>query len=194
VATYDDYARAAALLWGPAGEFAADEFARINREHFGGSVPPLPIVIGIAAYGHCVGLTRGAWTAGPRISLAAEIFNGSAREPGGTLQVSDVLVHEMVHAALIVRGEERRHNFAPWCRMIAGLSPAVLGREVDARPVGLVRIPNPDRETDPAAPKTKPARRAAEGALTQKQLARWPVSLRPAGYYAAGQRLQVPAY
>jgi hypothetical protein len=80
--------------------------------------------------------------------------------PGGALQVSDVLVHEMVNAALI-RDEEPQHNFAPWCRMIAGLSPAVLGYEADARPVGLVRIPNPDRETDPDAPKTKPARRPA---------------------------------
>ena len=151
-------------------------------------------MIGLTAFGRCIGLTRGGWLAAPRITLAPETFTGNHRSPGGTLMVSDVLVHEMVHAALMLRGEDPAHNAAPWCAMIAGLSPAVLGREVDARPVKPRRVPNPARVTDPAAPKTVVARRAADGALTQDQLATWPGSVRPAGYYASGERLEVPTY
>ena len=192
MATYSDYATAAALLWGPAGEFAAAQFGRINRELFAGSVPPLPIVIGLTAYGHCIGLTRSG--AAPRITLASEIFNGSGRETGGTLAVADVVLHEMVHAVLLLRGEESAHNAAPWSRVLTELSPDVLGREVTARPVGTSRVPNPARETDPAAPKTIVVRQAAEGAMTQAELARWPQSMRPDGYYAAGKRIPVPTY
>src|ERR1022692_3228655 len=109
MSTYRDYAQAAALLWGPAGEFAAAEFGRLNHEHFAGSVPPLPIVIGLTAFGHCIGLTRGGWQDAPRITLAPEIFTGNRRSPGGTLAVSDVLLHEILHAVLMLRGEDHKH-------------------------------------------------------------------------------------
>src|SRR2546421_44576 len=108
--THADYRAAAALLWGPAGDFAAAEFARLNREHFAGSVP------------------------------------------------------------------------------------ALLGREVAAAPVRPRRVPNPARQADPSAPKTIVVRRAADGAMTQAELARWPTTARPAGYYEGGERLQVPTY
>jgi hypothetical protein len=192
--TYREYRAAAALLWGTAGEFAAEEFSRINREHFAGSVPPLPIVIGLTAFGRCIGLTRSGWLAAPRITLAPEIFTGNHRTPGGTLMVGDVLVHEMAHAALMLRGEDPGHNGEPWCRMLTELSPGVLGREVTAAPVGTRRVPNPDRESDPSAPKTKVVRRAEPGALARTDLAYWPQSLRPAGYYQGGQRIAVPTY
>jgi hypothetical protein len=141
-------------------------------------VPPLPILIGLTAFGRCIGLTRGGWLAAPRITLAPELFNGNHRTPGGTLMVSDVLVHEMVHAALMLRGENPGHNGAPWCRLITELSPGVLGREVSAATVGTRRVPNPDRESDPAAPKTKVVRQAQPGALARTDLATWPHSLR----------------
>lgn len=192
--THMDYRAAASLLWGPAGEFAVDEFARLNREYFAGSVPPLPIVIGLTAFGRCIGLTRGGWSAGPRISLAPEIFTGNDRTPGGTLMVADVLLHEMVHAVLVLRGEDPAHNAAPWCRMITELAPGVLGREATASPVVPRRIPNPARESDPAAPKTIVVRQPLPGQMTQDELAHWPTGGRPAGYYGAGERLQVPTY
>jgi len=78
--------------------------------------------------------------------------------------------------------------------MIADLSPAVLGREVDARPLKPRRVPNPARATNPVAPKTVVARHTAHRALSQDQLATWPGSARPAGYYASGKRLEVPTY
>src|SRR5580700_2317672 len=132
MAAHADYRAAAALLWGDAGAFAADELARLNRDHFAGSLPPLPVVIGLTAYGKCLGLTRGeeagGWAGGPpRITLQSQTVN-----EGGTLVVSDVLVHEMTHAALMLRGEDWHHNAAPWCRLITELSPGVLGCEITA--------------------------------------------------------------
>jgi hypothetical protein len=125
---------AAGLLWGEAGRHAAAEFARINWELFAGSIPPMPVIIGLTAYGKCLAATLPAagWLAAPRITLAPELFNGNHRTAGGAPMVADVLTHEMIHAVLMFRGEDPGHNGEPWCRMIAGLSPAVLGREVDA--------------------------------------------------------------
>ena len=76
--------------------------------------------------------------------------------------------------------------------MLTDLSPAVLGREVSASPVLPRRVPHPDRETNPDAPKTKVVRQAEPGAMTQAELATWPQSVRPAGYYADGDRIPVP--
>jgi hypothetical protein len=108
--------------------------------------------------------------------------------------VSDVVLHEMTHAVLILRGEDPAHNSGPWCWMIRELSPGILGRELAAAPVRPRRVPNPARKSDPAAPKTIVVRRAADGAMTQAELARWPTTARPAGYYEGGERLQVPTY
>lgn len=55
-------------------------------------------------------------------------------------------------------------------------------------------MPNPARESDPQAPKTIVVRRAGPGALTRAGLAVWPQSVRPPGYYAAGERIPVPTY
>ena len=191
--SYADYRQAAAWLWGEAGEYAADESARLNREFFAGSIPPLPIVIGLTAYGRCIGLTR-VHVIPPRITLASELFNGSLRTQGGPLMVSDTLIHEMLHAFLMLRGENFDHNQAPWCRMITELSPELAGREILAAPVGTVRVPNPGRETNPKAPKTKVARRHLPGYLSQGELARWPHSIRPVGYYRDQKPIPVDTY
>jgi hypothetical protein len=195
MATHEDYRQAAALLWGEAGEYAADEFARLNREHFAGSIPPMPVIIGLTAFGKCIGATRDSgWLGAPRITLAPELFNGNHRTPGGPRMVSDVLVHEMVHAALMLRGEDPRHNGEPWCQAITELSPGVLGHEIIARPVLPRRVANPDREANPAAPKTIVVRQAEAGAMSQAQLATWPHCKRPGGYYRVGSPIAVPTY
>jgi hypothetical protein len=108
--------------------------------------------------------------------------------------VSDVLVHEMAHAALMLRGEDPRHNGGPWCQMITELSPAVLGAEITARPVLPRRVPNPDRAADPDVPKTVVVRKPGPGAMSQAELAAWPHCRRPGGYYLEGKPIPVPAY
>jgi hypothetical protein len=193
--TYETYTDAAALLWGEAGRFAAAGFARINRDLFAGSIPPMPVIIGLTAYGKCLGATRPPeWLITPRITLAPELFNGNHRTRGGPRQITDVLTHEMVHAALFLRGECPDHNDAPWCKLITELSPDVLGRDITARPVRTRRVPNPARETDPSAPKTIVKRMPEPGAMTQMDLARWPHSLRPPGWYDGDRPIYVPAY
>jgi hypothetical protein len=196
MATYEDYRQAAVLLWGGAGALAAEEFGRLNREHFAGSIPPVPLIIGLPAYGRCIGVTRDleAWLAAPRIGLAPEVFTGNHRTPGGPRMVADVLLHEMIHAALMLRGEDPAHNGEPWCAMLRDLSPAVVGHEVEARPVLPRRVPNPERESDPAAPKTIVVRLAEPGQMPRQDLARWPHSCRPAGYYTGDKPVWVPTY
>jgi hypothetical protein len=193
---YGDYAHATTLLWGPAGEYAATEFTRLNREHFAGAIPPKPIIIGLTAYGACIGSTlrEVSWLESPRITLAPEIFTGNHRTPGGPRMVSDVLLHEMVHAALILRGLSPKHNDAPWCRLITELSPGVLGAKLMARPVRTRRVPNPARAADPSAPKTVVARLPEPGCLPQRSLARWPQSLRSATWYDSDRPIHVPTY
>jgi len=193
--THRLYAAAAALLWGPAGEYAAGELARLNRELFAGSIPAMRLVIAMVPYGHCIGMTmKATWLASPRITLPPEIFTGSRRLPGGRRQVSDVLLHEMVHAALMFRGENSDHNQPPWCRMITDLTADLTGQQINARPVRPRRVPNPARETDPSAPKTIVKRLPEPGAMAQLDLARWPHSLRPADWHEADRPIPVPTY
>jgi len=78
--------------------------------------------------------------------------------------------------------------------MLTDLSPAVLGCEVDARPVLPRPIPNPEREADLGAPKTIVVRRAEPGQLPREDLARWPIACRPADYYRGDKPVWVPTY
>ena len=181
----EDYLRAATVLWGEAGRYAVSEYRRINAWLFSGALPPLPVVIGLTAYGKCLGATRGhgEWEAGhlPRITLAPEIFNGSRRMTGGRNVVTDVITHEMVHARLILDGADPSHNARPWCEAVTRLSPQVLGHEVKAAPVNPRRVDG------------KVIRRPREGHLQRSILAGWPGSLRPVGW-DCGESIPVETY
>jgi len=196
MASYQDYADAAALLWDTAGQYAADQFSRLNHDYFDDTIPPMPIIIAMIPYGVCLAWTarRPGWlTDLPRITLPPELFNGSDRVRGGERRVTDVLLHEMAHASLMLAGHDSRHNARPWCDLITRLTRQLLGKEILAAPVTPRRLPNPDRDTTPEAPRTKVARVPLPGYLTQKELGCWPQTLRPAGYYKGGRRLHVPA-
>jgi hypothetical protein len=153
---------AASFTYGAAGEFVCDEFARFNRDHFGGELPPLPIVIGITAYGHCWGLTRLGGV--PRISLASTIF------AKGENVVRDVLLHEMLHARLYLANRAYDHNTSAWCEEITRLSPVVLGYDIKAERVKTRRIKDGDI--------SRVVNRARDGYLPRSVLAGWPGTLR----------------
>jgi hypothetical protein len=178
-ATLADYRQAASLLWGAAGRFLVDTYERVNGQYFDDQLPPVPLVIGLTAYGHCIGLTRrdGPW-AGPRIAVAS----GQFRQ--GTRAVEDVLVHEMVHVKLILAGADSSHNAEPWCREIMRLSPRVLGHPIQAAPV-----------KTRWNPETKRSMRGTPqpGWLSRQALARWPHSCRP-GTVAPGPILSTATY
>lgn len=169
--THEDYLNAARVLWGDAGEFIVSEYDRLNREHFRGQLPPVPMVIGMTPYGRCIGLTRasGPWTGRtPRITIASNLFEI------GSAAVSDVVLHEMIHVKLQLAGEDSSHNSVGWCGELERLSPAVLGYPVQAAPVLPRRVDG------------KVARAPLDGHLTRKELASWP-GLRP-----GGERFDVP--
>jgi hypothetical protein len=179
MATYRQYRQAATLLWGDAGTFMGDEFERLNVTYFDGDLPPMPLVIGLMAYGRCIGKTR--HHAAPRISIASQLFTNSLGE------VSDTLVHEMVHAALMVRGQSPDHNGQPWCDEITRISKAC-GFDIVAKPVRPKRIPNPEHSVDPDAAKTVVVRRPDAGALTQRNLSTWPSCLPEPGIHLSDHR------
>ena len=196
------YREAAIKFWGEAGAYAYDAYARLRRSLFPELPEQLPLVIGIAAYGHCLGLTRGQWEHGPRISLPPEIFQGTTAKgasrhvTGGTRQVDDVLTHEMLHAWLHVTGRPMKHDSADWYEAIRRLSPSVLGRELDARRGAArksVRIPNPAYQPGGEEPKTLVRKEAVKDAVQHGDVALWPQAFRPAGY-DWGTPITCPSY
>lgn len=183
------YRDAAAKLWGVAGAYAYDSYSRLRSEFLPDLPGELPIVIGLTAYGHCIGLTR--YADEPRISLFSPLFGKGLR------QVDDVLVHEMLHASLMLAGLNAAHEGKPWHDAITRLSPAVLGCEIDVKRGGArksVRLPNPLYVEGGDEPKTIVRKEAVDGAVTLTQVARWPHAFRPEGYYHGDKSLPCPTY
>ena len=172
------YRDAGIAYWGEAGAYAYDAYARIRPALYPELPEQIPIVIGITAYGHCDGLTRGGWEHGPRISLFSSAFGD------GTRYVDDLLTHEMLHAWLLVTGQHPKHDRPPWYEAIRRLSPAVLGLELDARRGAArksVRVPNPAYEPGGDEPKTLVRKQPVTDAVQHSDVARWPQAFRPAG-------------
>jgi hypothetical protein len=173
----DDYRAAAAMLWGDAAWWLYYQFEHHNRRYFGNALPPLPIVFGLSAYGHCTALTRheGNGTARPRISIATQYLKR------GRNVTSDTLLHEMVHVQLLLKGEDPSHNGAPWCREIIRITPLLGLPPILAEPV------KPSRDGKRVVRRVKP------GHLTRAQLSRWPHTVRP-NDYPRGEPLCVSSY
>lgn len=186
--SWTDYRAAAAALWGDAGRYAYESYSRIRAEHFPELPEQLPIVIGITAYGRCLGLTRGTWTHGPRITMASNAFRR------GTGFVDDVMTHECLHAWLRLSGRATDHDSESWYAAVRRLSPAVLGHDLDVyRGTGRrsVRVPNPKYEPGSDLPRT--VVRKERVAHTHAKVATWPASFRPAGY-DFGEAIPCPIY
>jgi hypothetical protein len=184
------YRDAAEALWGRAGTYAHDAYARHRAALYPELPGQVPIVIGITAYGHWDGLTRPGWAHGPRISLSSAAFGRGHR------YVDDLLAHEMLHAWLAITGHAVRHDSPDWYAAIARLSPAVLGRPVDARRGAgrrSVRVPNPDWRPGSATPKTLVRKRPVPDAVPHADVAAWPQSFRPDGYDWGGA-IDCPPY
>jgi hypothetical protein len=197
------YRDAAVKFWGQAGAYAYDAYARLRLALFPELPGQLPIIIGITAYGRCLGLTRGCWEHGPRITLPAEVFQGTTAEEakrqlrGGTRRVDDVLTHEMLHAWLVITGRASDHDSEDWYEAVRRLSPAVLGCELDARRGPRrksVRKPNPAYEPGNGKPKTIVGKEPDPAAIQlHADVARWPGSFRPETY-DWGRPIPCPSY
>jgi hypothetical protein len=172
------YREAATALWGEAGTYAYDTYDRLRAQLYPELPEQLPIVIGLTAYGHVIGLTRCQETT-PRISVFSPLFDAGYR------QVDDLLTHEMLHAWLHVTGCDPKHDGAPWYAAVNRLSPAVLGRPVGAR-LGAdrksVRVPNPAYTKGGSEPKTVVRKVRVTEAVPHGAVARWPFGFRPDDY------------
>jgi hypothetical protein len=71
---------AAVALWGEAGTYAHDAYARL-LPCYPELLEKLPIVIGITAYGHCIGMTQCCWEHGPRITIVSNLFTARSGLP-----------------------------------------------------------------------------------------------------------------
>lgn len=185
------YRDAAESLWGEAGIYAHESYARLRRELFPGLPAQLPIVLGLTAYGRCVGLTRAEWVHGPRISVFSPAF-GEGRK-----YVDDILVHEMLHCHLYLGGREIAHDSDDWYEEVRRLSPAVLGCDLDVRRGPRrrsVRLPNPEWYPGSGLDKTIVRKQPVQAELTHADVARWPHPFREAGYYRDDAPMYCPTY
>jgi len=186
------YRDAAIALWGEAGELAHDEYASHRDAYFGERVPEqVPIVIGITAYAHVMGLCAGRWEYGPRITLESRRFAQGRR------WISDIVLHEMVHTALFSDGGDWEHKSEAWYAEIRHLSPAVLGYSLDIRRGAdrkSIRAPNPAYAPGNDQPKTLVRKVRNDDAIRHGDVARWPHSFRPPGYYQDDEPIPCPSY
>ena len=184
------YRDAAAALWGEAGAYAHDAYARLRNEHYPELPAQLPIVIGITAYSHVAGLCGGTWEHGPRITLESRRFAQGRR------WVDDLLTHEMLHAWLHVTGQETGHKGEPWYEAVRRLSPAALGRPIDVRRGAdrkSVRVANPQWQEGNGEPRSVVRKVTVPDAVPHGDVARWPQSFRPVAY-DWGAPIDCPSY
>lgn len=139
------------------------------------------MVIGIAAYGKCVGLTRqgSELMKDPRISIASNLFTQGHRA------VADVVLHEMIHVHLGLQGRRSGHDSADWYSEVRRLAPKVLGHDVEIRRGAdrrSVREPNPRWTEGSDLPKTVVRKVVVEVQYPHGVVAGFPDAMRPEGY------------
>lgn len=137
-----------------------------------------------------MGSLGGSRDDGPRISIFSPLFGKGRR------QVDDKLSHEMLHASLMLAGEDHKHQGEPWYAAVRRLSPAVLGRQLEpARGADRrsMRVPNPDWREGSGLPRTLVRKATVPDAVQHRDVARWPQAFRPEGY-DWGEPITCPTY
>jgi len=107
---------------------------------------------------------------------------------GQLLYTTDVVVHELTHAHLAIRGEATEHNARPWCREVMRLSPLIGLPGVVASPDKRAR----ERDAEGRATGRLLRVPKVPGSISRTALAAWPHSLRPTTYYARHPALPFP--
>ena len=147
--------------WGDVGLAVFTTWEEFNARFFADQLCPIPIVlVATSPWGHWVGCTHLVTTQrrAAFIALTAP-YNVDLRSDRGTL------LHEMIHAALVERGESPKHEHPPWCREITRLS-ALLGRpDIYAAPQKVQRV------------NSHIARVTPPGSISRDAAARWPHSI-----------------
>ena len=147
--------------WGHVGRAVFETWQEFNARFFGDRLRPLAIVLtDTSPYGHWIGCTHSL--RGQRRAVLICLT-----DPLNAKLVSDrgVLLHEMVHAHLVERGENSAHEGAPWCREITRLSTALGRPDVVAEPQKVQRVNG------------KVARVTPDGVILRAAAAGWPHSV-----------------
>ena len=185
------YREAAVALWGEAGDYIHQAY----QDHlplFPLLPDSLPMVIGLGAYGRCIGLSRVGlpeFDQG-RISIMSNLFKA------GTNVVADTVLHEMMHVHLWTQGLHTDHDSVDWYAECNRLAPDVLGRELNLKrgqDRKSVRVPNPEYVEGGDAPKTLVRKVAVDVEHGHADVARFPHPFRPDDY-PAGRIITVPSY
>ena len=163
------------------GAWLFDTWATHNELYFGGQLEVIPIIWGLLPHGAAYGL----FSSFPRrITLHLSLVKPSSNAWGlgkvlGTKFASDVLLHEMMHQHIFERDgkQSEGHNTQQWADEVNRIAP-LLGLLANAQPVKQKRI-----KTKGSTGNGKVTWVAGGGKMLRLDMATWPHSQRPTGYY-----------
>jgi hypothetical protein len=170
--------RAARILWPRWGEWAHDEWKRLNETYFGNELKPCGILFGLTPHGRALAFFS---PADRTITLHPSLLDPKSASPWrlgemlGERFCSDGLLHEMTHQGIHQRGGRQTgyssHDCQEWVDEVNRISP-LLGLDGRAALVRQRRVRGTVKWV------------VEPGCLTREMLAEWPHSVRPEGYYS----------
>ena len=163
-------------------EWAYEKWEELNRAHFDNRLKVGAIHWGLTPHGHALGFYNATSN---QITLHLSLMSPKGDAWGmshllGEKFALDVLLHEMIHQSNRQQGYDGKdaHNCEPWCQEINRIAPA-LGLKPNAAPIRQRRIKEPGQTEGNG----KVTWVVQPGMMTRKELASWPHSVRPDGYY-----------
>jgi hypothetical protein len=170
--TVQQLARLMQWSFGDTGQQLAELWHGINLRLFDGRLLPVPIWLPrTTTYGRWIGLCTSNRR---RQTLSLQVKYQLTPQAQ-----ADVLLHEMVHQALVESGQASGHNAWPWCQQIVRLTSDIWGHDIWAAPSVPRRVAGKSMRVQPNGPDGRPS-------LTRKQIATWPHSI--------GLRLPIDTY
>ena len=141
--------------WGPVGIRVAEAWREFNDRYFDGRLKPVPItLVATSPHGHWLGLTSGMRPGNGNAVCRCHLLQLTYPN-GGRQLIADrgVLLHEMVHQALVEAGLYPSHDGEPWRNEITRLHLVLTGerlwcaydqvKKIDGKSV---RVPKPAPE------------------------------------------------
>lgn len=170
--------RAARILWPEWGAWAYDTWQQHNEQYFAGELLPCGILFGLTPHGHALAFFSHATRTITLHSSLLEPKSPSPWELGSVLgerYAADGLLHEMTHQGIHQRGGRKggysSHDCQEWVGEVVRISRLMGLHDVRAEVIRQRRV------------KGKVTWVVEPGCLTREQLATWPHSVRPEGYY-----------
>ena len=134
--TLEQYRAAAELIYPGLGAWTYDRFDEYNRLYFDNVIPVIPVQWHLTLpHGRSIALACAGSLIQMGIYCNSEL---NLKDGKPCLYGSHVILHEMVHIYLQIRGEDPRHNSKPWCREIMRISK-MMGFEINAEPERVVK-------------------------------------------------------